>query len=111
MRENAAMNKTHIRRLRAVVNITALLILPSSIPLGEQSGGTADASPRLFFTDLESGPNTGGQDNLGSFITIYRETSTSSRPPAMIRIRAASRNPGEPSPKRKTPFCPETSPT
>lgn len=31
------------------------------------------ASPALFFTDLESGPNTGGQDNLGPFITIYGE--------------------------------------
>ncbi|HSB90066.1 MAG TPA: IPT/TIG domain-containing protein, partial [Anaerolineales bacterium] len=29
--------------------------------------------PRLFFTDLESGPATGGQDDLGAFITIYGE--------------------------------------
>ncbi len=35
------------------------------------SAGSAD--PRLFFTDLESGPNTGGQDDLGAFITLYGE--------------------------------------
>jgi len=29
--------------------------------------------PRLFFTDLESGPNTGGQDDLGAFVTLYGE--------------------------------------
>jgi PKD repeat protein len=29
--------------------------------------------PRLLFTDIESGPGTGGQDNLGAFITIYGE--------------------------------------
>ncbi len=37
-----------------------------SVPIGS-------ANPRLFFSDLESGPNTGGQDNLGAFVTIYGE--------------------------------------
>lgn len=27
--------------------------------------------PALFFTDLTSGPSTGGQDDLGAFVTIY----------------------------------------
>lgn len=39
--------------------------------------GTASAAgspaPALFFTDITSGPNTGGQDNLGAFVTIYGE--------------------------------------
>ncbi|MCC6807023.1 MAG: hypothetical protein IT381_06345 [Deltaproteobacteria bacterium] len=30
-------------------------------------------APVLFFTDLVSGPNSGGEDNLGVFITIYGE--------------------------------------
>jgi len=30
-------------------------------------------APRLFFTDLESAPNTGGQDDLGAFVTLYGE--------------------------------------
>jgi hypothetical protein len=33
----------------------------------------AGPGPRLFFTDIESGPNTGGQDNLGCFITLWGE--------------------------------------
>lgn len=28
-------------------------------------------TPALFFSDLESGPNTGGQDNKGAFVTIW----------------------------------------
>lgn len=36
------------------------------------SMGNATA-PVLFFTDLTSGPKTGGQDNLGAFITLYGE--------------------------------------
>jgi hypothetical protein len=33
----------------------------------------AGPGPRLFFTDLESGPNTGGHDDLGAFVAIYGE--------------------------------------
>jgi hypothetical protein len=29
------------------------------------------ASPRIFYSDLESGPITGGQANQGAFVTIY----------------------------------------
>jgi hypothetical protein len=35
--------------------------------------GAADAAPRLFFTDLESGPASGGEGGLGVFVTIYGE--------------------------------------
>lgn len=28
-------------------------------------------SPRIFFTDLQSGPNTGGENNKGAYITIW----------------------------------------
>lgn len=43
------------------------------------SGGTGGAwipptdpfAPRIFFSDLLSGPNTGGQDDQGAFVTIY----------------------------------------
>src|SRR6476661_5395145 len=29
------------------------------------------ATPRLFYSDLESGPNTGGQNNNGAFVTLW----------------------------------------
>src|SRR6476469_811449 len=29
------------------------------------------ATPRLFYSDLESGPNTGGQNNSGAFTTLW----------------------------------------
>jgi hypothetical protein len=29
------------------------------------------SQPRVFFSDLESGPNSGGQDNKGAFVTIW----------------------------------------
>src|SRR5713101_1548955 len=31
----------------------------------------AQSGPAIFFTDLTSGPKTGGKDNNGVFVTIY----------------------------------------
>jgi len=40
-----------------------LAIAPSSL--------AAQSAPRIFFSDLESGPNTGGKDNKGVWVTIW----------------------------------------
>jgi hypothetical protein len=47
----------------AVLALALALALPSA----------ATAQPRLFFTDLESGPVTGGDQDLGAFVTLYGE--------------------------------------
>ena len=44
------------------------------------------APPQLFFTDLESGPNTGGQDNLGPFITLWGEGFGATRGTSRVTI-------------------------
>jgi hypothetical protein len=49
---------------RAVILIFALFF-------GGLAASAQTAAPRIFFTDLTSGPNTGGQNNLGTFLTIY----------------------------------------
>jgi hypothetical protein len=50
-------------------------------------GGSGDeGGPRLFFTDLESGPNTGGEDNLGVFVTLYGEGFGADRGSSTITI-------------------------
>src|SRR5438309_11993007 len=36
-----------------------------------QTAPTAAIQPRIFFSDLESGPNIGGQKNLGVWVTIW----------------------------------------
>jgi len=57
------------------------VLLAFCLPLAAQQTG-----PRLFFTDLESGPNTGGEQNLGAFITIYGEGFGSSRGSSAVTI-------------------------
>jgi hypothetical protein len=56
-----------LRPLSSVLSIAAALVLVLSQAQGQL------APPRLFFTDLESGPNSGGQDDQGVFITILGE--------------------------------------
>ena len=48
--------------------------------------GMAQADPVLFFTDITSGPKTGGQDNLGAFISIYGEGFGALRGSSTVRI-------------------------
>lgn len=31
----------------------------------------ADESPRIFYTDIDSGPNTGGENNNGAYLSIF----------------------------------------
>lgn len=58
-------------------------------PAAEPTPSTSAGAPRIFFTDLQSGPNTGGQDNLGAFITIYGEGFGSSRGSSRVTIGGA----------------------
>src|SRR6266481_4262786 len=39
--------------------------------LGAFGSHAQTAPPRIFFSDLQSGPNTGGQNNQGVFLTIW----------------------------------------
>ncbi len=49
--------------------------------------GIAQASnPVIFFTDITSGPKSGGQDNLGAFISIYGEGFGAQRGNSTVKI-------------------------
>ena len=70
----------------------ALLLLPASatgaavLPRSTIPVTLNNTAPRLFFTDLESGPKTGGQDNLGAFITLYGEGFGATRDSSTVTI-------------------------
>src|SRR5512137_1512977 len=46
----------------------------------------APQSPRIFYSDLESGPNTGGQQNQGAFVTIYGKGFGSTRGNSTVSV-------------------------
>jgi hypothetical protein len=53
---------------------------------GGAVGPSAIAGVRLFFTDLTSGPNTGGQNGKGAFVTAYGNGFGSSQGASTITV-------------------------
>ena len=43
-------------------------------------------SPHIFYSDLDSGPNSGGQDNKGAFVTIYGKGFGSTRGASTVSV-------------------------
>ncbi|MCI0512949.1 IPT/TIG domain-containing protein [candidate division KSB1 bacterium] len=83
----------HDQEIRArmfwVIVAIGIGLLFSRLNLQAQINPTAmssDANPALFFTDIESGPNQGGQENLGAFITIYGEGFGTARNNSTVTI-------------------------
>jgi hypothetical protein len=60
-------------KLFSICAATLLLALIHPLELAGQAGSPTPAQnmPRIFFSDLESGPNIGGQKNLGVWVTIW----------------------------------------
>jgi len=46
----------------------------------------AAPAPRIFYSDLESGPNSGGKNNDGAFVTIYGTHFGSARGDSFVKI-------------------------
>src|SRR5689334_10286158 len=53
-------------------------VLPAQSP--------ANTSPRIFFSDLESGPNIGGQKNHGVWVTIWGKGFGAARDRSTVTI-------------------------
>jgi hypothetical protein len=51
--------------------LASLLLLPWALLLGVSNSFAQSAPPAIFYTDLESGPNTGGENNNGAIVTLY----------------------------------------
>ena len=59
-----------LRSLSVAALLLALIFQPDLVGQGS-SVAQAQAPPRIFFSDLESGPNIGGQNNRGVWVTIW----------------------------------------
>jgi IPT/TIG domain len=66
----SSQNPAHSRqcegghRLHTVGLVLAMLLCV-------QGAALAQLPPRIFFSDLVSGPNTGGENNNGAYVTLY----------------------------------------
>ncbi len=50
------------------------------------SAASQTVPPRIFYSDLDSGPNTGGENNNGVYVTIYGHGFGSSQGSSMVTI-------------------------
>ncbi len=61
--------------------------LDLAVPPGaDLLGAPAGEAPRLFFTDITSGPNSGGEMNLGAFLTLFGEGFGATRGTSTVTI-------------------------
>ena len=69
--------------MKTIISRIALFWFAISIGAGAAAG-----QPRIFFSDLESGPNTGGQHNDGAFVTIYGTRFGTTRGASSVMVGA-----------------------
>ncbi len=62
-----------------------LFLLLASL-LGATSLRAQSPPPRIFFTDLLSGPNAGGQNNKGAFVTLYGKRFGATRGTSTVTV-------------------------
>src|SRR5579859_2384830 len=74
-----------LRFFKIGLKIGSLLTLLLSAALAH-----AQAQPRIFFSDLESGPNTGGQNNNGVWVTIWGKGFGATQGTGAVTIGGAS---------------------
>src|SRR5437764_13291399 len=58
-------------RLMIRIFVRGAVILILAVTVGGLAASAQTAPPRVLFTDLISGPNTGGENNNGTILTIY----------------------------------------
>src|ERR1043166_9900249 len=69
--------------MRSLLNIVSLLLLSATL-------ASAQSAPRIFFSDLESGPNTGGQNNNGVWVTIWGKGFGATQGTATVTVGAGA---------------------
>lgn len=69
-------------KLETTIRMCAFFLLI----IGQSALRGQGALPQIFYTDLDSGPNTGGQGNLGAFVTIYGQGFGVSRGSSSVSV-------------------------
>src|SRR3954469_5412455 len=49
-------------------------------------GQAQSTAPRVFYSDLQSGPATGGQDSRGAFVTVYGKGFGATRGTSSVKV-------------------------
>jgi len=76
-----------IRPASSLVIVGLAIPLAGSLLLFRLAAQTEpEPAPRIFFSDLESGPNTGGENNKGVFLTLYGKNFGAARGACTVSV-------------------------
>lgn len=75
-----------VRRVLLLLSFFLVLFFFGSAILVNQAQAQTQPPPRIFYTDIVSGPNVGGQSNQGAFLTIYGSNFGSTRGTSTVTI-------------------------
>lgn len=67
-----------------ILSVMALMFWTTGMPLF--AGTSSAATPVIFFSDLTSGPNSGGKDNNGVFVTVIGKNFGASRGSSTVTV-------------------------
>lgn len=71
------------------IRIWSTSLLALVVLVGAGIAGAQALVPRIFFTDLTSGPNTGGENNNGTILTIYGKNFGATQGSSTVTIGGA----------------------
>src|SRR5438445_12268179 len=73
-------------RLMIRIFVRGAVILILAVTVGSLAASAQTAPPTVFFTDLTSGPNTGGENNNGTILTIYGRNFGATRGTSTVTV-------------------------
>lgn len=73
-------------RLMIRIFFRGAVVLILALTFGGLAVSAQTAPPRVFFTDLTSGPNTGGENNNGTILTIYGRNFGATRGTSTVTV-------------------------
>ena len=85
LRNDLSARAPRIFTLRATVKRMASMRI-ACVALVCCTAAAYAAPPRIFYTDLTSGPNTGGENNNGAYVTLYGKGFGASRGSSYVSI-------------------------
>jgi hypothetical protein len=82
------LNRLRVSPQAALALLLSALVVVGLAPLlrGQEGEPAAPAPPLIRYSDLESGPNTGGQGGLGAFVTVYGTGFGASRGTSFVTV-------------------------
>ncbi|MBS1824099.1 MAG: IPT/TIG domain-containing protein [Acidobacteria bacterium] len=70
--------------MKSLAHFAVTFVVSFGVTALQPGLGQTSSTPVIFFSDLDGGPNTGGQNNAGTFVTLYGKNFGTSRGSSVV---------------------------